>query len=382
MPSSSSSSSSSDDEQQEISINVKTKISFNETFENNNGKIIDSSISLSSTLSGHIAPSLNPKFQCRFYENQYPHVDDYVMVTVKHIAEMGAYVSLLEFNGVEGMVLLSELSRKRIRSVNREIRVGKTEIVIVLRVDRDKGYIDLSKRRVTPEDAEKFEDRFQKSKTVHSILRHVAEKRDCSLEGLYEMIGWPLYKKFGHAYDAFKLALQNPEEIWTFIDKNLLETTKATIDLETKAELILGIKRRLTPQKVKIRSDIEVACFDYEGVDAVKRALIAGESPPIPNTNDHDDEDSKDTIVIRARLVAPPLYVLMCTCMDKEKGLLLMNESIERIQASIKASNGQMVIKMKPKVVSDIDDKALDLLMKKAEVDNTEVGGDEDHSEM
>lgn len=336
---------------------------------------------------GPVAPSMNPKFQCRFYENQYPQVDDYVMVTVKHIAEMGAYVSLQEFNGVEGMVLLSELSRKRIRSVNREIRVGKTEIVIVLRVDRDKGYIDLSKRRVTPEDAEKFEERYQKSKTVHSILRHVAEKRDCSLESLYKSIGWPLYARYGHAYDAFKLALVNPEEFWAFIDGNLEEQSKRNstpppfvVDQETRAELILGIKRRLTPQKVKIRSDIEVACFDYEGIDAVKRALIAGESPAASAAE--GAAAGSDSIIIKARLVAPPLYVLMCTCMDKERGLALMNESIERIQASIKASNGQMVVKMKPKVVSDVDDKALDILMKKAEEDNTEVGGDEDHSEM
>ena len=38
-----------------------------------------------------------------------------------------------------GMILLSELSRRRIRSINKLIRVGRTEIVIVLRVDKDKG---------------------------------------------------------------------------------------------------------------------------------------------------------------------------------------------------------------------------------------------------
>lgn len=70
------------------------------------------------------------------------------------------------------------------------------------------GYIDLSKRRVTPEDVARCEERFNKSKAVHSILRHVAEKHDLELKGLYEQIGWPLYKKFGHAYDAFKVAIR------------------------------------------------------------------------------------------------------------------------------------------------------------------------------
>ena len=52
---------------------------------------------------------------CRFFENEYPEIDEYVMVNVQSIAEMGAYVSLLEYNNKEGMILLSELSRRRIR---------------------------------------------------------------------------------------------------------------------------------------------------------------------------------------------------------------------------------------------------------------------------
>ena len=170
------------------------------------------------------------------------------------------------------MILLSELSRRRIRSVQKLIRVGRNEVVVVLRVDKEKGYIDLSKRRVSPEDIVKCEERYMKSKAVASILRHVAsripsvsgstapdvgdgiapqkegahaidlpsekenkraarkakqavvhgedsaagvEGDDISaganeeerLEQLYEQISWPLGKKYGHPYDAFKLAL-------------------------------------------------------------------------------------------------------------------------------------------------------------------------------
>lgn len=61
------------------------------------------------------------------------------MVNVRAIAEMGAYVYLLEYNSIEGMILLSELSRRRIRSINKLIRVGKTEPVVVIRVDKEKG---------------------------------------------------------------------------------------------------------------------------------------------------------------------------------------------------------------------------------------------------
>lgn len=45
----------------------------------------------------------------------------------------------LEYDNTEGMILLSELSRRRIRSVQKLIRVGRNEVVVVLRVDKEKG---------------------------------------------------------------------------------------------------------------------------------------------------------------------------------------------------------------------------------------------------
>ena len=47
--------------------------------------------------------------------------------------------SQLEYDNTEGMILLSELSRRRIRSVQKLIRVGRNEVVVVLRVDKEKG---------------------------------------------------------------------------------------------------------------------------------------------------------------------------------------------------------------------------------------------------
>ena len=81
---------------------------------------------------------------CRFYEHRFPEVEDVLMVNVRSIAEMGAYVHLLEYNNIEGMILLSELSRRRIRSINKLIRVGRSECVVVIRVDKDKGSLLLS----------------------------------------------------------------------------------------------------------------------------------------------------------------------------------------------------------------------------------------------
>ncbi|KAJ5561311.1 hypothetical protein N7535_004222 [Penicillium sp. DV-2018c] len=293
---------------------------------------------------------------CRFYEEKYPEVDSFVMVNVKQIAEMGAYVKLLEYDNIDGMILLSELSRRRIRSIQKLIRIGRNEVVIVLRVDKEKGYIDLSKRRVSPEDVIKCEERYNKSKAVHSIMRHVAEATQTPIETLYETIGWPLNQKYGHSHDAFKISITNPS-VWDEI----------TFPSEAvKKELQQYISSKLTPHPTKVRADIEVTCFGYDGIDAVKDALRTAEADNTPENQ------------IKVKLVAPPLYVLASQCLDKNHGVKMLEEAIVKIEERIKANGGNCTVKMAPKAVTEHDDAILQELMEKRERENMQVSGDED----
>ncbi|KAI0031871.1 eukaryotic translation initiation factor 2 alpha subunit-domain-containing protein [Vararia minispora EC-137] len=338
----------------------------------------------------------------RYYEQKYPEVDELVMVQVRQIAEMGAYVKLLEYDNIEGMILLSELSRRRIRSIQKLIRVGRNEVVVVLRVDKEKGYIDLSKRRVSPEDITKCEERYMKSKTVSSILRHVASRlptfdpdaqakdkeeeaatvkeeadkegeeaeevhvapgssEEERLEQLYETIAWPLGRKYGHPYDAFKLALTEPDAVFGSLP--------AQIPTATHSLLMATIARRLTPQPIKLRADIELTCYTTAGIDAIKKALRAGE------------DASTEAVPIKAKLVAPPLYVLSTNATDKYAAVERLERAIEVIQGTIENDGGSLVVKMKPKAVSETDEQDLAQLMAKVGRENAEVSGDEDEEE-
>ncbi|WWC69879.1 uncharacterized protein I206_103822 [Kwoniella pini CBS 10737] len=295
----------------------------------------------------------------RFYENKYPEVDQLVMVQVQSIEDMGAYVKLLEYDNIEGMILLSELSRRRIRSVQKLIRVGRNEVVVVMRVDPDKGYIDLSKRRVSAEEVVKCEEQYEKGKAVDSILTQVAKKRGVSPESLYEKIAWPLHKQYGHSYEAFKASISEPEAIFGSL----------TLDEDTLTDLRSAIARRLTPKPVKVRADIEVKCFSYNGIEAIKRALNAGEKL------------STEEIPIKVRLVAPPLYVMSTTSTDKSGAIELMDKAVELIGDSITKEKGDMTIKMRPKVVSETEDAELKALMERFEAANMDVAGDDDSDE-
>lgn len=307
-----------------------------------------------------------PVLTCRFYQSKFPEVDDVVMANVRSIAEMGAYVHLTEYHNIEGMILLSELSRRRIRSINKLIRIGKTECVVVIRVDKQKGYIDLSKRRVSPEDVSKCEERFAKAKAVNSILTHVASMlgytTEAQLEELYEKTAWYFdekMKKKGAAYDAFKLA--------TMTDSTILD--ECGLDENTKSVLLKHIKQRLMPQQVKVRADIEVGCCAYEGIDAVKAALKSGINC------------STESMQIKINLIAPPAYVVTTQTMEREEGIALLQKALDTIKECIEAAGGIFAVQQAPKVVTDVDEAELAKKLDQLELLNQEVAGDDDEDD-
>lgn len=287
------------------------------------------------------------------------------MVNVRSIAEMGAYGNLLEYCDIEGMILLSELSRRRIRSINKLIRVGRQECVVVIRVDKDKGYIDLSKRRVSPEEIVKCEAKFANAKTVNSILRHVGElmgyRSDEELEALYEKTAWFFDSKYntpGFSFEVFKHAVQNPAVL-----------DELQIDEETRKCLYDNICRRLTPTQMKLRADIEVQCTYYDGVDAVKRALKKGL------------EFSTENMPIKINLIAPPLYVITTSTLDRHEGLEKLGQALEAIKAEILAASGSFHVQKEARIVSDTDDLELEKQLLKLQEANEEIAGDDDSEE-
>ncbi len=106
------------------------------------------------------------------------------------------------------MILSSEMSRKRVKYVKKLVKEGREEVLRVLRVDPQQGYIDLSKKSVQSDEIEDFKEMYYQSKKVHEIMKIFAFKVRADLEKLYTQIGWPLYKLYGHAYTAFKEALK------------------------------------------------------------------------------------------------------------------------------------------------------------------------------
>jgi translation initiation factor 2 subunit 1 len=226
----------------------------------------------------------------------------------------------------------------------------------VVRVDSEKGYIDLSKRRVTPEDIAKCEERYNKAKAVASIVWHVAQQSGKPMLDINQMVVWPLARKYKTAHEALRLAMTDPEAIFGPLN----------LDPYIKTLFIADIKKRLTPQAVKIRADIEVSCFTVEGIDAIRSALMAGLKTGTPE------------IPIKINLIAPPLYVMLTQCLDKQAGIQALDKAIASIEETIRARGGVMKVKIAPRATTSIEENALAKELERMELENREVDGDDE----
>lgn len=97
----------------------------------------------------------------------------------------------------------------------------------------------------------------------------------------------------------------------------------------SRESLLKAIHRRMTPQPIKIRADVELTCFESAGVEAIKEAMRAGEAVSKNSSqgedtesnekNDQGKEEDEEGVEVKfkeeqpevkVKLVAPPLYVL------------------------------------------------------------------------
>lgn len=300
----------------------------------------------------------DPRFMCRMYENEFPVEGEIVVGVVKDVTDLGAFVTLSEYGDKDALVLLGELSRKRSKSLNSLIRMGRTEYLAVMRVDKEKGCIDLSKSRVTPEEMKECEARYSDSKQVQTIAYNVLRTREETMTELYESIVWPLYRQGGHALDYFKAAVEDP---------TVITSLGASVDL-TEA-LLKEIRVRLVRPPSKIRAVFAIHCFASGGVTAIKDALHKGAAL------------STERNVATIKLVTHPNFALTTKSSSDKEGVEFLGKVIETIKERIEELNGGLSIREAPYVVNAKDEDSFNAFVESSARGNRLVDGDDDDSE-
>ena len=104
----------------------------------------------------------------------FPQEGELVLCTVTKIFGHSVFVTVDEYNR-SGMINISEVSPGRIRNLRDFVVEGKKIVCFVLRVNQEKGHIDLSLRRVNDNQKRKKLESMQLEQKAEKMLEFVAK---------------------------------------------------------------------------------------------------------------------------------------------------------------------------------------------------------------
>jgi translation initiation factor 2 subunit 1 len=194
-----------------------------------------------------------------------PELDEYVIATVRKIMPYGAFCSLDEYGGIETFLHVSEVSSGWIRNIREHVKEGQRIVAKVVRIDPQKGQIDVSLKRVTEADRKRKLLAFTNEQRATKLLEHCAKKiRGATLAVARAEAGNALSQEFGDLYSAFE-AISNGQQPASKIKPEWLSVITEVAKQE--------IKPKIASQRYALR----VESYEGNGVSTVRKVLEAVE---------------------------------------------------------------------------------------------------------
>lgn len=179
------------------------------------------------------------------------------------ISDYGAYVKLDEYNDKEALVHISEMATTWVKNIRNHAREGQKLVLKVLRVNAQKGQIDLSLRRVTGRDKTDKLLEWKKSKRADSILGLAAEKIGSDSKKVDEIKN-KIFAEYPNIFNALEISVEKGEKIFKDLD----------IEADWASTLTELAKQKIKIDTATVKGTIEVSSTNTTGVDDVKKALI------------------------------------------------------------------------------------------------------------
>ena len=244
---------------------------------------------------------------------------DLVVASVTKVADYGAYVKLDEYKNKEGLIHISEISTTWVRNIRNHVREGQKLVLKVLRINTEKGQVDLSLRRVTGREKAETLLEWKKYKKADSILKSAIEKLSIdagSAENLYNLI----LDKYGSHYDALQEAVEEGEE------------TFAKIGIDPNwAKVITEVARtKIKTERASCKAVLELTCFKPDGIEHIKKGLLNAKKAKKPRGS-----------MIKVYAVGAPKYQIEVTAKDYSEAEKVLKEAIDQAVSTIDQAGGQ-----------------------------------------
>ncbi|MDD2626757.1 MAG: translation initiation factor IF-2 subunit alpha [Candidatus Methanomethylophilus sp.] len=254
----------------------------------------------------------------------FPENGELVVCTVSSVKNFGAFVTLDEYENKEGFVHVRDVATGWVKYIRDYIREGQKIVCKVLGVDSQKGHIDLSLKAVNDHQKREKIQQWKNEKKAEKLLELVAQKLSVSADDAFEMFGRQLYDDYGSLYDAFEAVVTSPEDFRADYTGNWVD---AFVQVATD---------NINPPAVEIDGVLEMTSAVSDGVEHIKKALLAGLAAA----------DGADAVITS---VGSPRYRVVIKASQYKEAEEIMKEVSTAAIDSLTADGGSAVLKRESK---------------------------------
>jgi len=251
---------------------------------------------------------------------EWPEVGELAVASVRRIESYGAYVQLDEYGKV-GLLHISEISSRWVRNIRNHVRQGQKVVLQVLRVDRSRGQIDLSLRRVSMDERRKKIEDWKKNRRAETLLRSAENTLGMTEKEIYEEMGAKLVEMYGSLYAGLEAAAKRGAEAMT--DAGVPE----------RIAKVFGeiVKDKIVVKRVTINGVFEITSMDPKGVEVIRRAVKE-------TAEAAEKYDAKAAIYT----MGAPKYRVDVTADDYKKAEAALEEMVAALQSSWSEQDGEV----------------------------------------
>ena len=243
-----------------------------------------------------------------------PEIGEIVIATITKISDHGAYVTLDEYNKIQGFLHVSEIAPGWVRKVHRYVKEGEKKVLLVKKVGSERREIDLSLKQISKEQRKKKLLDVKRFEKEQGILKNIQEKSELTTKQIEELEDQFL-SKYDSVYDAMlNVAIKGTGEINDLkLQKKVLTTIE---DICSKMKL----------PSVELRGILEISNNQSNGVELIQKTLSDAENV----------EDAK----IEITYLGAPRYRLSLVAQDFKTAEKSLKPILEKIEKNVKKQNG------------------------------------------
>ncbi|WP_202318435.1 translation initiation factor IF-2 subunit alpha [Archaeoglobus neptunius] len=247
----------------------------------------------------------------------YPSKGEIVIGTVKRVLDFGAFVSLDEYEGREGMVHISEVASGWIKDIREHVKKGQKVICKVLDINPKRGHIDLSIKDVNERQKREKLQQWKNEMKAFKWLEIIGERLNRDF-GELEKIGKKLLKEYDSVYSAFEDAAYEGYEVLTPV-----------VGEEFAREMAEIARENIKPKRVKVRGYFELKSMAPDGVERIKKALLQAMKV------------AKSGIGIKIEYIGAPKYRIIVEADEYKAAENALKKAMNNVLKEIKKLGGE-----------------------------------------